>query len=69
MTAVFLWIALEIIATYTVPFVQFVLDRPDPEYMGEKGLFTLGAAALFASGTYMAEIRSARSFEKLDLSL
>jgi len=46
-----------------------VLDRPDPEYMGEKGLFTLGAAALFASGTYMAEIRSARSFEKLDLSL
>ena len=47
-----------------------ILEYTDyPEYMGEKGLFTLGAAALFASGTYMAEIRSARSFEKLDLSL
>ena len=68
-TAVFLWIILEIIATYTVPFVQYKLDRPDPEYMGEKGLLTLGGAALFAAGTYMAEIKSAKRFEAVDLSL
>ena len=67
--AVFLWIILEIAATYTVPFVRFTLDRPDPEYMQEKGLFTLGAAALFAAGTYMAETRSVKAFEAVDLSL
>ena len=27
---------LEIVATYTVPFVRDVLDRPDPYYMQEK---------------------------------
>ena len=69
MTVVFLWIVLEIIATYTVPFVQYKLDRPDPEYMGEKGLFTLGSIALFAAGTYMAELRSVKRFEAVDLSL
>ena len=67
--AVFLWIILEIVATYTVPFVRFKLDRPDPEYMGEKGLFTLGAAALFIAGTYMAGMKSTRKFEAVDLSL
>ena len=35
-TAVFLWIVLEIIATYTAPFVQFKLDQPDPSFMDEK---------------------------------
>ena len=69
MTAVFVWIVLEIIATYTVPFVQYKLDRPDPEYLGEKGLFTLGCLALFAAGTYMAELRSAKAFTAVDLSL
>lgn len=65
----FLWIAGEIVATYTVPFVQFILDRPDPEYMREKGLFTLGGAALFAAGTWLAELRSVKHFEETDLSL
>ena len=69
MTAVFVWSVLEIIATYTVPFVQYKLDRPDPEYLGEKGLFTLGCLALFAAGTYMAELRSAKAFTAVDLSL
>ena len=69
MSAVFLWLVLEIVATYTVPFVQFALDRPDPEYMREKGLFTLGCAALFAAGTYLAEIKSVKRFEAADLSL
>jgi len=65
----FLWIVLEIIATYTVPFVRFVLDRPDPEFMREKGLFTLGGAALFAAGTWLANLKSVKHFEATDLSL
>ena len=69
MTAVFAWIAAEIVATYTVPFVQFTLDRPDPGYMREKGLFTLGSAALFAAGTWLAEMKSVKHFEAADLSL
>ena len=67
--AVFVWIVLEVIATYTVPFVQYKLDQPDPEYMEEKALFALGAFALFAAGSYAAELRSAKRFEAADLSL
>ncbi len=67
--AVFLWIVLEIIATYTVPFVQSRLDRPDPEFMPDKILFTLGGLALFAAGTCSAAIRSAKTFSAVDLSL
>ena len=67
--AVFVWIIGEIIACYTVPFVQFVLDTADPLYMREKGLFTLGGAALFAAGTMMAVNRSAKKFEEADLVL
>ena len=67
--AVFLWVVLEIVATYTVPFVQFQLDTPDPAYLGEKGLFTLGGLALFAAGTWMAEIKSAKKFGEADLAL
>ena len=67
--AVFVWIIGEIIACYTVPFVQFVLDTADPLYMREKGLFTLGGAALFAAGTMMAVNRSAKKFEEADLAL
>ena len=48
---VFLWIILEIAATYAVPFFRDVLDRPDPAYMAEKALFTLGGLALFLAGT------------------
>jgi hypothetical protein len=67
--AVVVWIIGEIIACYTVPFVQFVLDTADPLYMREKGLFTLGGAALFAAGTMMAVNRSAKKFEEADLVL
>ena len=67
--AVFLWIILEIVATYTVPFVQYQLDTADPANMGDKALFTLGAAALFAAGSYLAELRSVRKFETVDLAL
>ena len=68
-TAVFAWIAVEIVSTYAVPFVRDILDRPDPAYMGEKALFTLGTCALFAAGTYMAALKSAKRFESKDLSL
>ena len=67
--AVFVWIILEIVATYTVPFVRFKLDRPDPEYMGDKALFTLGALALYVSGTCLAAQKSTKKFAAVDLSL
>ena len=67
--AVFAWIILEIIATYTVPFFRDVLDQPDPRYMGDKALFTLGGLALFLAGTALSVIRSTKNFETLDMSL
>ena len=67
--AVFLWIVLEVVATYAVPFVRYNLDQPDPAYMQDKALFTLGAFALFVAGTYAASLKSAKKFETLDLSL
>lgn len=67
--AVFLWIILEIIATYTVPFVRFGLDTPDPAHLEDKALFTLGGAVLFAAGTWLAAVRSIKRFEEADLSL
>ena len=67
--AVFAWIILEIIATYAVPFFRDVLDRPDPYYMQEKGLFTLGGLAVFLAGTGWSWKQSVRRFEEVDLSL
>ena len=67
--AVFLWIILEIAGTYTVPFFRDVLDQPDPQYMSDKLLFTLGGLALFAAGTVWSVQISARRFEETDLSL
>lgn len=68
-TAVFLWITLEIVASYAVPFVRDILDQPDPRNMGDKALFTLGGLALFLLGTWSAVMRSTRYFEEVDLSL
>lgn len=65
----FLWIALEVVATYTVPFVQYTLDTPDPLFMRDKILFFLGCLALFLAGSYSAMLRSAKRFETVDLSL
>lgn len=67
--AVFAWIILEIIATYTVPFFRDVLDQPDPRFMRDKALFTLGGLALFLAGTAKSIQMSAKRFEETDLSL
>lgn len=67
--AVFLWIVLEIIATYAVPFVRDRLDRPDPAFMKEKMLFLAGSLLLFVVGTWLTVIRSTSHFEKTDLTL
>ena len=67
--AVFLWIIAEVIGTYTVPFLRDVLDQPDPRYMSDKLLFTLGGLALFVAGTAWSIQRSARRFEDQDLNL
>ena len=67
--AVFLWIILEVVGTYTIPFLRDILDQPDPKYMGDKLLFTLGGLALFLGGTALSIQRSAKKFEEVDLSL
>ena len=67
--AVFAWIILEIIATYTVPFFRDVLDQPDPRFMRDKALFTLGGLALFLAGTAKSIQMSTKRFEEQDLSL
>ena len=67
--AVFAWIIFEIVATYTIPFFQYVLDTEDPQNMSEKGLFTLAGLGLFLAGTARSIQISAKRFEKLDLNL
>ena len=67
--AVFLWITMEVVATYTVPFYRDILDMPDPRYMGDKALFTLGGLALILAGTAWSIHTSIRKFEAVDLSL
>ena len=67
--AMFLWIILEVVGTYAVPFLRDVLDQPDPRYMSDKLLFTLGGLALFLGGTALSIQRSVKKFEELDLSL
>ena len=67
--AVFLWICLEIAATYAVPFVRDSLDTADPDHMAEKALFTVIGAGLFAAGTYLASRVSAKRFTAVDLAL
>ena len=66
--AVFVWIVLEIIATYTVPFFQ-TLDTPDPQNMSDKALFTLAGLALFLGGTAKSVQMSTKRFEEEDLQL
>ncbi len=67
-TAVFAWITIEVIATYTVPFVQ-ALDTLDPQNMRDKALFTLAGLALFLAGTAKSIQLSIKHFEETDLSL
>ena len=67
--AVFLWIILEVVGSYTVPFIRDVLDQPDPRCMSDKALFTFGGLALFIAGTAWSIQASAKRFEEQDLSL
>ena len=67
--AVFAWILLVTVGTYTVPFFRDVLDQPDPAHMQDKALFTLGGLGLYAGGTAIAERNSVRRFTQVDLSL
>ena len=68
-SAMFLWIILEIVGTYTIPFLRDVLDQPDPQYMSDKALFTFGALALFLAGTAWNIRISTGKFEAQDLNL
>ncbi len=67
--AVFLWIILEVVGSYTIPFIRDVLDQPDPRNMSDKALFTFGGLALFIAGTARSIQASAKRFEEQDLSL
>ncbi len=67
--AVFAWIILEVVGTYTIPFFRDILDQPDPRYMSNKALFTFGALALFVSGSAWSIQQSAKRFEEQDLNL
>lgn len=66
--AMLVLIVLEIAATYTVPFFR-MLDTPDPQYLSEKGLYTLAGLALFAGGTAKSIQMSRKRFAEEDLSL
>ena len=66
--AVFAWIILEIVATYTIPFFQ-LLDTPDPRNMRDKALFSLAGLALFLGGTAKSAQLSVKRFEATDLAL
>ena len=67
--AVFAWIILEVVGTYAIPFFRDVLDQPDPRYMSDKALFTLGGLALFLGGTAWSIQASEKRFMELDLNL
>ena len=67
--ALFALILAEVIGTYTIPFLRDVLDQPDPRYMGDKALFTLGGLALFIAGTAWSIQNGTKKFEALDLNL
>ena len=67
--AVFLWVILEVVAIYTVPFFRDVLDQPDPRNMSDKALFTLAGLALYLAGTAWSIKTSTKKFEEQDLNL
>ncbi len=62
-----LFVTLEIVASYVIPFVRDVLDTPDPEHRGAKlALVGLGAA-VYVLGSLLALRISQRRFEKQDI--
>ena len=52
-----------------MPFFRDYLDRPDPQHMGEKALFTFAGLALLVSGTAWSIKTSVKKFEAQDLNL
>ena len=67
--AVFVWIVLEVVATYTVPFVRDALDTPDPAHLGAKLGFLAVGAAVWVGLTALALRASVKRFEAQDLQL
>ena len=68
-TAVFLYVALGVVATYAVPFVRDCLDTPDPQFLAEKLLFDAAALLFFAAAVFLAVRLSTRRVERQDLTL
>lgn len=64
---VFLFITLDVVLSYALPFWRDVLDTPDPEHRGEKLLFTAVCAVFYLAATLLALRLSQRRFEKLDI--
>ena len=65
--AVFAWVALVVVATYTIPFFRDVLDTPDPQHLGAKLAVLAAGAALFVLLTVLGARRAETIFEKVDL--
>jgi hypothetical protein len=64
---VFLFILIAEGAVQVAPFFRDVLDTKDPANLGAKLAVLAGGAACFAALTLASYLRSAASFEKLDL--
>ena len=62
-----LFVILEIIACYTIPFVRDELDTQDPLHMTAKIVFTAASAAVYVLTTILALRLSQSRFEKQDI--
>lgn len=62
-----LFVVLEIVACYTLPFVRDMLDTPDPQHLPAKLGFTAASAAVYVLATLLALRLSQSRFEKQDL--
>ncbi len=67
--AVFLYIALGVVATYALPFVRDQMDNANPDCRNARLIYTACALAFYLVATAMAEKLSVKRFEKLDLAL
>lgn len=65
----FVLVALFEALTHTVPFFMDVLDTPDFNYIGEKLILLITAAVFYVISTAVTLHLSAKSFEKIDLSV
>lgn len=67
--AVFLYIVLGVAATYALPFVRDVLDRPDGTGLTQRLIYDGAALIFFLAATLCAFRLSVRRFERQDLQL